>query len=280
MTISINGQKADIILEKEKNIGDVLAGLEDWLRGSGHRLSGLEADGEKADASSIEGFFNRELANIEKLNIITSSWADLAAEALLDLLQNIGDYEMADFEERSRFKSAWETHPGARFLQEQIPDIYGLAEKTFSGLGWAPTELRKILEERLREMENPQREIKAAAPLIEGIAERLEDLPLDIQTGKDGRAAETVQIFSSAAEKLFRLFNLLKIEGFNAENLTVDAIPIYTYIEEFGSALKELLAAYEARDAVLVGDLAEYELAPRLLKFYSAISAPAAPLSV
>lgn len=276
MTISINGKKADIILEKEKTIGDVLAGLDDWLRGSGYRLSGLETDGERADILSMDSFFEMELAGIEKLNIITSSWAGLATEALLDLLQNIGDYEMADFEERSRFKNAWETQAASHFLQEQIPDIYGLAEKTFSGLGMPSTELRKILEERLWELENPQKEINKSGPLVEEIAARLEDLPLDIQTGKDGRAAETVRIFSGIAEKLFRLFDLLKIEGFNVEILTVDDIPIYTYIEEFGSALKELLAAYESRDAVLVGDLAEYELAPRLLKFYSAISAPAA----
>ncbi|GHU92576.1 hypothetical protein FACS189479_01990 [Spirochaetia bacterium] len=276
MTISINGKKADIILEKEKTIGDVLAGIDDWLRGSGHRLSGLEADGEKADALSIDSFFNRELAGIKNLNIITSSWAGLAAEALLDLLQKTRDYEMADFEERKGFKSLWENQTAARFLQEQIPDVYEFAENSFSGVGWAPTEIMKIIEERLRELEDPQREINGAASLIEGIAARLEDLPLDIQTGKDSRAAETIQIFSGIAEKLFRLFNLLKIEGFKAETLTVDDIPIYNYIEEFGSALKELLAAYEARDAVLVGDLAEYELAPRLLKFYSAISKPAA----
>jgi hypothetical protein len=277
MTISINGKKADIVLEKEKTIGDVLAALDGWLRGSGHRLSGLIADGERADALSIDGFFDRELAGIENLDILTSSWAGLAAEALLDLLQNTGDYEKADFEARGRFKNAWETQAGARFLQEQIPDIYEFAEKTFAGLGLPPPELRKITEERLRELENPQTEIDGLSVLIEGVAARLEDLPLDIQTGKDGRAAETVHIFSGIAEKLFRLFNLLKIEGFNAETLTVDDIPIYTYIEEFGAALKELLAAYEARDAVLVGDLAEYELAPRLLKFYSALKgSPAA----
>ena len=276
MTISINGKKADIILEKEKTIGDVLAGIDDWLRGSGYRLSGLEADGEKADAVSIDSFFKRELAGIENLNIITSSWAGLAEEALLDLLQKTRDYEMADFEERRGFKDLWENQAASRFLQEQIPDVYEFAEKSFSGLGLPPTEIMKIIEERLRELENPQGEIKGAASLIQGIAARLEDLPLDIQTGKDSRAAETIQIFSGIAEKLFRLFNLLKIEGFKAENLTVDTVPIYNYIEEFGSALKELLAAYEARDAVLVGDLAEYELAPRLLKFYSAISDPAA----
>jgi hypothetical protein len=55
----------------------------------------------------------------------------------------------------------------------------------------------------------------------------------------------------------------------------VDGVPIFEYVGEFESTLKELAVAYEAKDAVLVGDLAEYELAPRLLKFHSAFSSVA-----
>jgi hypothetical protein len=138
MIISINGKTADITLEKEKNIGDVLAGLEDWLRGSGYCLSGIEVDGEKADALSVGSLFEKELANIEKLNIITSSWAELSGEALLDLFGNLADYETAAFEDRGRLKNDWETSAGAQLLREQIPDIYEFAEKTFSGLGLPP----------------------------------------------------------------------------------------------------------------------------------------------
>jgi hypothetical protein len=35
--------------------------------------------------------------------------------------------------------------------------------------------------------------------------------------------------------------------------------------------MKELIAAYENKDTVLVGDLAEYELSPRLLKLCSVL---------
>jgi hypothetical protein len=154
-------------------------------------------------------------------------------------------------------------------------DLYTLADKTFSGEGLGPRDLQKVIRERLRELEDPRREIAASGPLVEAVAGRLEDLPLDIQTGKDGRAAETVQLFSSVAGKLFRLLGLLKLEGYSPETLTVDGVPIFEYVGEFESALKELAAAYEAKDAVLVGDLAEYELAPRLLKFHSAFSSVA-----
>jgi hypothetical protein len=104
----------------------------------------------------------------------------------------------------------------------------------------------------------------------------MEDLPLDIQTGKDARAAETVQIFSTVTEKLLRIFALLKLEGFITDTLVIDAMPFDAFIDNFNAALKEMLAAYEIKDAVLAGDLAEYELAPRLRSFYAAIKTPAA----
>ena len=99
----------------------------------------------------------------------------------------------------------------------------------------------------------------------------MEELPLDIQTGKDQRASETIQYFSSVGEKLFRIFFILKSEGLSLETFVIDGLSVRTFMEEFNAALAELSAAYENRDTVLVGDLSEYELAPRLLKFFSAL---------
>jgi hypothetical protein len=42
-------------------------------------------------------------------------------------------------------------------------------------------------------------------------------------------------------------------------------------LEEIGTILQELLSAYEAKDTVLVGDLAEYEIAPRLRSLQEAL---------
>ncbi|MDR3193006.1 MAG: hypothetical protein LBT87_08075 [Treponema sp.] len=270
MIITINGKRADITLEEEKTLGEVLAGLEAWLQGSGHRLSGLELDGEKADPLLLERFFSRDVADIGVLNLSTSSWADLAVEALTELYGEAENFPGCPFGERAAFKQAWEKSAGAGFLAEHMRDLYTLADSVFSGQGPGPGELQKIIRERLRELEDPRREIAASGPLVEAVAARLGDLPLDIQTGKDRRAAETVQLFSVVAGKLLRLLGLLKLEGYSPENLTVDGVPVFEYLGGFESALKELATAYEAKDAVLVGDLAEYELAPRLLKFYSA----------
>jgi hypothetical protein len=275
MNITINGKAADITLEAEKTLGEVLAGLENWLRGSGHRLSGLEVDGEKADSLSLEHLFSREITDIATLNLSTSSWSELATEALLNLYMETENFLEGSFGERTILRQNWEETPGSRFLAEQMRDIYAMADKTFSGEGLGPQKLQKIVQERLREIESPRREIAALKPLVTAVAARLEDLPLDIQTGKDGRAAETVQLFSGVAEKLFRLLSLLKLQGFSPETLTVDGVAIYEFVEEFRTTLKDLVGAYEAKDAILVGDLAEYELAPRLLKFHSAFAVEA-----
>jgi len=108
-------------------------------------------------------------------------------------------------------------------------------------------------------------------PLVGEICARLEELSLDIQTGKDARAAETVRTFSGIGEKIFRIFNMLKLAGFPVGEITVENASITAYITEFDTALRELLAAYEQHDTVLVGDLAEYEMAPRLHHLHTAI---------
>jgi hypothetical protein len=276
MKIAIDGKAVDVALEKEKNLGDILGGIEDWLAGSGYSLSGLRVNGETLGAGAIDGAFDMALDAIETLDIETTGLPLLMAEALVDIRQEIGDYEKASLEDRRSIEQRWNESPAASFLAECVPDLFGFVGQTLRGEGLAPASLASLLDERLRELQEPQVELSGISALVESTAQRLEDLPLDIQTGKDGRAAETVQLFSTVTEKLFRILSLLKLEGFIADTLVIDAMPLSAFIGDFSAALKELLAAYEARDAVLVGDLAEYELAPRLRTFYSAIKTPIA----
>jgi hypothetical protein len=276
MNITIDGKSADIILENEKTLGDLLGGLGTWLANSGYSLSGLRINGETLGAASIENAFGRDLGDINTLDIETSGLPILMAEALLDIKDTIIAFGNASFEDQRRIQQVWNASPAATFLSEQIPDIYDSILYCFRGEGLPPGSMASLIDERLRELKDPLPELKGIEGMVEEIARRLEDLPLDIQTGKDGRAAETVQIFSHITEKLFRIFSLLKLEGFITDTLIIDTVPFNIFIQDFGAALKELLAAYEAKDAVLVGDLAEYELAPRLRTFYFAIKTPVA----
>ena len=270
MEIRINGQKAYVTIDNEKTIGEVMAGMDEWLANSGHRLSGLSIDGQAADASSLEAFFSKAVDKVKEIDIFTSSLAELTSQTMLNLIGDIEEYEGLNFDEKSKFCENWKNRAQARFAAEQLPDVFELYANTFSGGSLSPAMLRSITEEWLREVEDPAGEFTRINPLLDEICSRLVDLPLDVQTGKDARAAETIGIFSGIAEKIIRIERQLIIQGLLREAGNNEK-PVAQLINEFGGAVKELLEAYERRDSVLVGDLAEYEIAPKLRELYAAI---------
>jgi hypothetical protein len=271
MKIRINGADADIRPETEQTVGEILSALDVWLNGTGHRLSGLGIDGEVIHSGAMENSFGRNIDTVQTLDIITSPVLELFGESLAAVIQDIAAYEAAVFEEKGTFLRQWKESPEARLLSEQSPELFNWTVSTFSGEGSGPQALRIVIEERLREVEDPAGETGRIRPLIAEICTRLEELPLDIQTGKDARAAETVKSFSGIAEKLFRIFKILQTTGFPVQEIAVEGMPVSAYIEEFDTALRELLAAYEQHDTILVGDLAEYEMAPRLRNLHTAV---------
>ncbi|MDR3139198.1 MAG: hypothetical protein LBT95_05935, partial [Treponema sp.] len=200
MDITINGKPADITLESEKTLGDFLTGLEAWLESAGHRVSGIQLDGKDVGADALSGSLGRDLRELGTIAVKTLSWPDLAAEALLCTLENVCAWEKASPEDKPLILENWREGPAGHFLAEQIPDISGEVEKVLEGKGFTPGEIKPLFEERLRELGNPRGELESMETLVSAIAARLEDLPLDIQTGKDERAAETVQLFSHIAE--------------------------------------------------------------------------------
>ncbi|MCL2382130.1 MAG: hypothetical protein FWC64_11195 [Treponema sp.] len=271
MNIYINGCLADITLDTEKTLGDVLSGVEHWVSLTGSRVRAIAADGQLLEDDALSGAFDRDVQGIEKLDITVSAYRELAAEALSVLSQTCQIYQDVQFEERPRIAAAWGQSAAARFLQSDIPDLYDLAGRAFSGEGLAADVLSGIVHERLREITGPEQEIAGCEALVKHTIGRMEELPLDVQTGKDQRAAETIQHFAKTGEKLFRIFFILKSQGLSPDTFAVDGVPFRTFMEEFNAALTEISAAYENKDTVLVGDLSEYELAPRLLNFFFAL---------
>ena len=271
MIIKINGQVADIVLDLEKTVGEVLAALEQWLVNSGHRLSGLAIDNENVNADALETAFLRDVETVKNLDIFTSSLSELSAQSLVQIYRDIDEYESLDFDEKQNFFENWNESPQAKHIAEQFPDIFTMCSRAFSGeINFGI--LRSVVEERLRELGNPAGELPILEQLVSEVCTRLEELPLDVQTGKDMRAAETIQIFSTVAEKVFRIFDIFNRQGFSTDTIKVGEAAIPDYISEFSSVIKEMLAAYEQQDTVLVGDLAEYELAPRLRGLTTALS--------
>ena len=271
MKIKINGVDADIKPENEKTLGEILSALDGWLMGTGHRLSGLNIDGKEINAREMELSFSRDIETVDTVDISTTSLSQLVAESLSRTMRDIEEFQELTFDEKAGFADKWKTSPQGCLLAEQYPELFNWTVKSFSGEGCSPQVLGALFDERLRELLDPAGEIGRTTQLVDDICARLAEFPLDIQTGKDARAAETVNIFSGIAEKVFRIYHTLGIEGYPVAEIKVDAMPINDYISEFSKALKELLDAYEKRDTVLIGDLVEYEMAPRLRGLHAAV---------
>jgi len=268
MEIRINGQAADITPENEKTIGEILASLDLWLTNMGHSISGLSIDGKAADTTRLDEIFSMETGGVKTLDIFTSSAAQLTAAALLNLLGDIDEFEELKFEDKSNFVNSWEQRAQTNFIKENMPELFSVYIDLFTSGGVSCQTLRSITEERLREVSDPVGEFSKIEALVNEICARLVDLPLDIQTGKDGRAAQTIQIFSGITEKILRITRQLNAQGY----LDKSDEKIFTkLINDFSGMLRELLDAYERRDSVLVGDLSEYEAAPKLQELFTSI---------
>jgi len=270
MEIIINGQAADISLENEKNVGEIMAGLEQWLASAGQRLSGLSINNTPVPSSSFEEIFKKDAASVNMLEIKTTSLAELFLESLLNLQADTEEFENLKFNEKQEFLKIWKERPQAMFSLEQMPDIYNIFVNLFSGSDINIKFVSSIIEERLREVKEPVEELINLKPLLDEICKNLVNLALDIQTGKDAQAAKTIQVFSGLSEKILRTVQQLDIQGALSQKAE-EKEALSGIINEFGKIIKELLEAYERHDTVLVGDMAEYEAAPKLQEFYSVI---------
>jgi len=271
MEIKINDSPLDYSLDNENTLGEVLANLEGWLVNSGHRIVNLFIDDTEVDASMLEEAFSKKLDTIKSIKIKTNIIADLTAESLQSLLEDIDDFENLKFDEKKNFYDKWKESAQAQYISVEITDLYAYCVNTFLNGDLHTVTLRSIVEEIIREVSNPVDELKKIESILNEICERLVDLPLDIQTGKDSRAAQTIQLFSAITEKIFRIVRQLDTQNYLSK---ADEIkPITQLITEFGNILKDLLEAYEKNDSVLVGDLTEYEASPKIKELYNAILA-------
>lgn len=266
MIIKINEKTLDISLEKENTLGEVLAGIEQWITASGHRIAEINVDGQTIAASMLENIFSKEIKDVKNVSIQTIVIADLMAASLINLLEDITAYENLNFDDKTKYFNNWKETPTALFIAAEMPDLFAYCNNTFSSGEISVQTLKSIAEEIQREVNEPVNEITKLESIINEVCERLIDLPLDIQTGKDARAAQTIQVFSAVTEKLFRLYKQLNIQG-----LFLQKDSLEENFKSFSDVIRDLFDAYEKNDSVLVGDLTEYEASPKLKELYAAI---------
>ena len=113
-------------------------------------------------------------------------------------------------------------------------------------------------------------EFKGLSIVFRELSKKMENVPLALQTGKDNEANGDIKILANAVEdfchtatfaSLFEEFSLIRVEEKPLSEFFADFSPIP---EDFEEALK-------TGDTVGIGDLAEYEICPRLKSLADAL---------
>ncbi len=258
MILTINGEKIDVVLEDEKTLGDMLEGTERWLEGQGMSIVAIVVDGNNIAADEIESSYGLELANIRQLSLTTVSQNELYEEALanaMDRVEGTIQSESGSFEET----------PAGRLLAERDPEIFTSVTSYLQGQeGVEKPQVLRLLAARQREARAPLAALASLKGTLEVLADDLEALPLELQMGKDARAAATLLTCGEALGSLIRLVGAAKEWGLKLDEINIEDQSFPVFLDELLTTLKELIAARENGDGILVGDLAEYELAPRV----------------
>ena len=288
MEIFINEDKIDFQLEEEKFLEEVVAGLNSWAAGSGVRIQDITYDNQSYSHSDstcrkvpvddvsvltvnvksmleihqdnlhlLYQYISLLLKSIEAKNSKLTAELKTEADPIIKLLAEFLDESYGSTDSvHGRLNS---------FISELNPEILDEKSEVTDGLIKQLTALKIVLNERISELTNPIGELKKTTNALQLSLGEINDISILLQSGKDREALNIIIKFSELSQKTLRLYPILKNTGIiNIENIIIDDKNLSEYYNDLNSILSELIEAFTANDSVLIGDLLEYEVAPRL----------------
>ena len=109
--------------------------------------------------------------------------------------------------------------------------------------------------------------LKQEAAQSRSVAEAFEQLPMLFQSNKDKEANDVIKTFTDLFDSICHTYSLSTLFPDLHTKIVIDGKNFAEFFTDISSVLPEFEQALKAKDTVLVGDLAEYELSPRLIAF-------------
>lgn len=290
MDILVNREPLDFRLENESSVGEVVDGLADWLSSGSFAITSIDVDAtsyaihdrsswesisiDEVDELSVQALpLNRVdhttiVALDEYCSLVKEALETSATEALGELVAELpyvrarlvqffpslagGESSNGLLEDPDLEQARLPAEPARRLLVEEIDA------------------LRTILAAREREYRDPVRELALTLGQLSAHRDALVEVPVQLQTGHQQAAMQTVVTITELLSRLMRLIPLVESAAAD-DSLGVDIAGVRGFAEELAPLLAELAEAFETQDTVLIGDLLEYEVAPRLERLESLV---------
>ncbi len=284
--ININNEKIDFTLENEKTLGEVVSGVKDWLYNSGYYITKIEQDDNEILLSEKDNWNKIGLNKISNLNFEIKT----QSEILLSKLTTINEYikillKSLEKNNINLFNELMIEYPyikegllnlitkkdfGIDFINIEtisvmLKEIEKSNNENKAKLESILTKLSIILSGRIKEISHPIIELSSTVKLLRHSIKEITDISVLLQTGKDRQAMEFILHFTELSQKMIRIYPYLKEAGIlDIANITISKRSFSDFYAELNGVLLELVEAFNHNDTVLIGDLLEYEVAPKL----------------
>ncbi|TFG83388.1 MAG: hypothetical protein E4H20_05630 [Spirochaetales bacterium] len=275
MEIIVNGTPADLNPE-ELSLGQILGDLDGRLEAAGGIIVSIKLDGTPIDADTLPSIADRPGNGPGRLEISAESSTTMRASAIRTLLELIDAAAKADAANLPAVVKTWDRYRNVfdgLYAAEEASFLDAFAAELEAGPAGLPIAAAKItffFNERLTELEDPAGSMQTAARIFENLRPELAEVSVRMQTGKDSDAIKTMMVTVELINKAVRLLPEFSRAVPGAADFSVDGKNVGEFFDGFNDILRELAGAFESRDGVLIGDLAEYEILPRLDLFFKA----------
>ena len=107
--------------------------------------------------------------------------------------------------------------------------------------------------------------------LFDALAAQMEDVPVALQSGKNLEVSESIKKLADSIDQFCHIATLASLfpDTFNPEKLK--GLDFKVFFEDFSPILKDFEDALQNNDTVMLGDLSEYEICPRLKEISKAL---------
>ena len=118
-------------------------------------------------------------------------------------------------------------------------------------------------------------EIKASfaklSELFNELANQMEEVPVALQSGKNLEVSESIKKLADSIDQFCHIATLASLFPETFTNTTMNGMNFKDFFADFSPILKDFEDALQNNDTVMLGDLSEYEICPRLKEISAAL---------
>lgn len=280
MILTIDKKRIDFTLENEKYLHEVIDNVNNWLSENQLIIEKLYINNEDFSKHDLKvhlddvNIIDIQTLSFKELNINNLSWIKYFFDRLI-LAIDKWDIKILD-QVKMEIPFVLNHLPSVLSLDNKTPenlysDNISILLKRYNYFKCKEEIVNKdeiniqlnnivlLLNERLNEYVNAKEELISSITILESLKHDLQSVSIYLQSGKEDKAALIMNKFTNIFHKILRIinFNLKNSDITNGNNLDV-------FTDGLDDILSELLDGYQSQDTVLIGDILEYELSPKI----------------